>query len=67
MGAVTALTTFVVEFTASPEVVHRYDVKALNEQEALAMARADFGRIRRLHGATDYRVFNPRSMVYRAP
>jgi hypothetical protein len=65
--AVKALETFVVEFVAADEVVHSYPVKALDELEALAMARADFGRIQRKYGATSYRVLNPRSLTYRAP
>lgn len=58
---------FVVEFVGDAGVLHSYPVRATDEKEALAMGRADFSRIRRLYGATGYRVLNPRSLAYRSP
>ncbi|PZO55792.1 MAG: hypothetical protein DCF16_01580 [Alphaproteobacteria bacterium] len=62
-----ALVSFLVEFVADADVVHSYTVNATDQAEALAMARIDFARIRKLHGATTYRVLNPRSLTYRSP
>jgi hypothetical protein len=61
------LMAFMIEFFGDVGVVHSYSVRAADELEALAMARADFDRIRRLYGSTNYRVLNPRSLIYRSP
>jgi hypothetical protein len=53
-----------VEFLSGPNIVHEYEVRAMDGREALVMARMDLPRVKERHGATDYRVFDPVSLIY---
>ncbi|MDZ4690746.1 hypothetical protein [Terricaulis sp.] len=59
------LQSYRVEFlTPAETVAHAYEVKAESAREALAMARIEFARIRTRYDAHDYRVFDPRALIY---